>query len=124
MSIFHLILFGIPALSLIWLVWAVRTRAMRRAGRGARVALALGTAGLLAGYAWIVLARGDRIPWAPPSWLQAAVLLWGLMFLPLVAFPSLVGGAMWQAVTRIRRLLASVGIWLTADPTTGAGGDD
>ncbi|MDG4769583.1 hypothetical protein [Solwaraspora sp. WMMD792] len=29
-----------------------------------------------------------------------------------------------DAARTIRRLLASVGIWLTADPTTGAGGDD
>lgn len=103
MSIFHLLLFGIPALSLIWFVWAMRTRAMRRAGHGARIALTLGTAGLIAGYAWIVLARGDRIPWEPPSWLQAAVLLWGLVFLPLLALPSLFGGALWQIGTRLRR---------------------
>ncbi|MFV2010548.1 MULTISPECIES: hypothetical protein [unclassified Micromonospora] len=29
-----------------------------------------------------------------------------------------------DAARTIRRLLASVGIWLTADPATGAGGDD
>jgi len=102
MPVFLLILFGIPLLTLIWFVWAIRTETLRDAGRGVRTALTLGTAVLLAGYLWIVLNRADRIASEPPSWLQAAVLLWGLVFLPLLAFPSLLVGAAGQILSRWR----------------------
>ena len=107
MSFFMLILLGIPVLSLIWFVWALRSTAMRNADRRTRVAFTIATAGLLMGFLWLFLYRADHVSWEPPPWVQAAVLLWGLMFLPLLAFPSLLGGALWQTITRIRRLLAS-----------------
>lgn len=107
MSMFFLILFGIPVLSLLWFVWALRSRAIRRAGRGTRVAFTVATLGILAGYAWLMLSRGERIPWEPPSWVQAAVLLWGLVFLPFLALPCLLIGGLGQGVGRLRRLLAS-----------------
>ena len=107
MSFFMLILLGIPVLSLIWFVWALRSTAMRNADRRTRVAFTIATAGLLMGFLWLFLYRADHVSWQPPPWVQAAVLLWGLMFLPLLAFPSLLGGALWQTITRIRRLLAS-----------------
>jgi uncharacterized protein len=107
MSFFMLILLGIPVLSLIWFVWAMRSSAMRNAGRGSRIAFTIATAGLLMGFLWLFLYRSDRLSFEPPPWVQAAVLLWGLMFLPLLAFPSLLGGALWQTVTRIRRFAAS-----------------
>jgi uncharacterized protein len=107
MSVFMFILLGIPVLSLIWFVWAMRSSAMRNAGRRARVAFATATAGLLTGFLWLILYRRDHVPWEPPPSVQAAVLLWGLMFLPLLAFPSLLGGASWQIITRTRRFLAS-----------------
>ena len=102
MSFFLMILFGIPLLSLLWWVWVLRTSAMRNAGRATRWMSSLAVAALLAGFLWIVLARSGRLPWDPPGLVQAAVLLWGLMFLPLLALPSLLLGATWQAVTRIR----------------------
>ncbi len=77
MSIFMLILFGIPVLSLLWFVWAMRSSAMRNAGRRVRWVFAIATAGLLAGFLWLVLYRGDHLAWEPPPWVQAAVLLWG-----------------------------------------------
>lgn len=103
MSVFLLILWGIPVLTLIWFLWALRTPAMRGAGRGTRAAFTLATAGLVAGFLWLVLHRGGHLPWRPPSWVQAAILLWGLVFLPLLALPSLLVGAPWQAAARIRR---------------------
>ncbi len=80
---------------------------MRNAGRRARVAFTIATAGLLTGFLWLLLYRSDHLSWEPPPWVQAAVLLWGLLFLPLLAFPSLFGGALWQTITRNRRLFAA-----------------
>jgi hypothetical protein len=107
MSVFMFILLGIPVLSLIWFAWAMRSPAMRNAGRPARVAFTIATAGLLTGFLWLLLSRSDHLSSEPAPWVQAAVLLWGLLFLPLLAIPSLLGGAFWQIITRTRRLLAT-----------------
>lgn len=117
MSFFLLILLGIPVLSLIWFFWAFRTRALREAGRAVRIAFAVATAALFLGLLWIMLFRSGHLPWQVPSAVQAAVLLWGLLFLPLVALPGLVIGGVAQAVVRIRRYLASRGREETADLT-------
>jgi predicted MPP superfamily phosphohydrolase len=121
MSVFMFILLGIPVLSLIWFAWAMRSSAMRNAGRRARVAFTIATAGLLTGFLWLILYRRDHVPWEPPPSVQAAVLLWGLMFLPLLAFPSLLGGASWQIITRTRRFLASRRAAENAQPLPAAG---
>lgn len=105
MPVFLMILLSIPLLSLLWFVWAWRTEAMRSAGGGVRAAFFVAVAALLVGFLWLVLYRGERLPWEPPSWVQAAVLLWGLLFLPLLALPSLVGGGAWQTVSRFRRFV-------------------
>ena len=99
---FKLIFFGIPVLSLIWLVWALRTRALRDAGPWARGGLLLAVLGLLAGYGWIVGHRAGSIAAEPPAVVQAAVLLWGLVFLPLLALPGLVFGGFMQALAAWR----------------------
>jgi predicted MPP superfamily phosphohydrolase len=121
MSVFMFILLGIPVVSLIWFAWALRSSAMRNAGRRTRVAFTLATAGLLTGFLWLLLYRSDHLSWEPPPWVQAAVLLWGLLFLPLLAFPSLLGGALWQTITRTRRLLAARRAAENAGPATTAG---
>ncbi|MCU0797975.1 MAG: metallophosphoesterase [Akkermansiaceae bacterium] len=100
---FRLIFFGIPVLSLLWLVWAMRTRAMREASRAARVALATAVLALLGGYAWIVLQRMDVLAYDPPAVLQAGVLLWGLVALPFIALPSLIVGGTAQAIGAWKR---------------------
>ena len=103
MSFFLLILLGIPLLSLAWFVWAIRTRAMRETKGWIRWAFGIATGVLIAGFLWIILSRSDHFSGEPPAVVQAAVLLWGLLFLPLVALPSLVVGGISRLVARFRR---------------------
>jgi hypothetical protein len=100
---FKLIFFGIPALSAVWLLWALRTPALRGARRGTRLALAAGVLALLGGYAWIVLHRVGMTALEAPAVIQAAVLIWGLVALPLLALPGLVIGGTAQLIGAWRR---------------------
>ncbi|WP_221285210.1 metallophosphoesterase [Haloferula luteola] len=104
---FLLILLGIPVLSLLWFFWAMRTSAFRQAGRTTRISFSLATSLLLGGFVWIVLQRMGRVTSEPPAVVQAAVLLWGLVFLPLVALPTLILGGGLQAVSRLKNHLRS-----------------
>ena len=107
MSMFQVILAGIPALTLGWFLW-VRSRPTLRSAPGwLRAGFALGTALLILGYLWIVLNRAGVVARDAPTALQAAVLLWALVFLPLLAVPSLALGLVGQAgaslVRRVRK---------------------
>lgn len=116
MPIFHLIIVGIPMLTLAWWWWADgRLRAMgrqrgRRRPRGWRIALACFSVTILLGYGWFLAGRFDMAPLAglpatPPGWLIALVMLWGLIFLPLLALPLMglwIGG---RGIGGVRMLL-------------------
>ncbi|MES2475405.1 MAG: metallophosphoesterase [Verrucomicrobiota bacterium] len=86
------ILLGIPFLSLFWWWWA--DRRLRRAGVLPRVALASGMLVLLGGFAWTVVGRMGDLEHEIPAWLYALVLLWGIIFLPFLAVPSMVSWAL------------------------------
>ncbi|GAA5482580.1 metallophosphoesterase [Haloferula sargassicola] len=107
MSFFLLILLGIPILSGLWFLWAIRTNPLRQAARPVKIAFFASVVLLVVGFVWIFLARGGHLGSEPPAWLQAAVLLWGLLFLPFVALPTLVIGGLWQSGARLRRHLRS-----------------
>jgi uncharacterized protein len=94
-----LIIFGIPVLSLLWWWWA--DRRLRSAGSGARLALALPVLVMLAGFTWVVLARRDFVMTPIPAGWYALVLLWGLIFLPLLALPSMFGWSLWTLFGRM-----------------------
>lgn len=104
---FQLIFFGIPVLSAIWLIWALRTRALRDAGPGTRRVLAISVLALLGGYTWIVLHRAGTVGLEAPVFVQAAVLIWGLVALPLLALPGLLIGGIAQAVGAWRKVMKS-----------------
>lgn len=91
----QLIIFGIPLLSLLWWWWA--DRRLRGAARGA---LAVAVLVMLAGFTWVLLARRGVVVTPIPAAWYALVLLWGLIFLPLVALPSMVGWSLWTLVSR------------------------
>lgn len=104
----YLILFSVPALSLLWWFWADRClRGWKLHGMW-RVLLGLGTLWLLAGYLWLVLHRAGQIPMPEPVAQSAAVLVWGLVALPFLALPIMVFSLLWKGgVLLFRRLRKS-----------------
>ncbi len=95
----QLILFGIPLLSLLWWWWA--DRRLRRLGWGVRLALALPVLAMLVGFIWVVLVRREVVTTPIPASWYALVLLWGLIFLPMLAVPSMFGWSLWTLFGRI-----------------------
>jgi uncharacterized protein len=107
MPIYKLIFFAVPLLSLAWWMWADRRlRGLGSAGRKARVALGLALLFILIGFVWVLLGRGRLLAVPLPAEWYALVLLWGLIFLPLLAVPMMVvwsiGSIAWQVFRRIR----------------------
>ncbi len=94
-----LIIYGIPVVSLLWWWWA--DRCLRGAGRTLRAALGLAVLALLAGYVWVLLARRDVVTTPIPAAWYALVLLWGLIALPFLAVPSMLGWSIWSLAQRI-----------------------
>jgi predicted MPP superfamily phosphohydrolase len=101
MSIFLIILFSIPLLSLVWWYWADCKLKRLGAGRHWRIFVSLCSALLLAGFIWVVLSRREVIQPQVPGTLYAAVLLWALLFLPFLAVPTML---VWSLVSIARRL--------------------
>lgn len=109
MQIFILIIFGIPLLSLAWWVWADRRLRGLGAGRGWRIALGLALLVILIGFIWVVLGRRNLLAVPLPAEWYALVLLWGLIFLPLLAVPLMVVWSLGSIVRRVfRRKPASI----------------
>ena len=103
MRIFMLIIFGIPLLSLAWWVWADRRLRGLGAGRGWRVTLGLALLVILIGFIWVVLGRRNLLAVPLPAEWYALVLLWGLIFLPLLAVPLMVVWSLGSIVRRVFR---------------------
>jgi predicted MPP superfamily phosphohydrolase len=103
MSPIKLIVYGIPVLSLVWLLWADRRLSKWGAGRGWRIVLGMTIFVLMAGFAWVLMGRTDVVATAVPipTPLYALVLLWGVIFLPLLALPSMLGWSLWSLGRRI-----------------------
>lgn len=96
-----LIIFGIPLLSLAWWFWADRRLRALSVHPAWRIGLSLGMVILLSGFGWIILSRREVVIAQIPAELYALVLLWGLIFLPLLAVPSMVGWSVWSLAKRI-----------------------
>ena len=102
MAIYQLIIFGIPLLSLAWWMWADRRLLGLHAGRRARALLGLAVLLLLAGFVWVVLGRRNLLIAPIPAELYALVLLWGLIYLPLLGVPMMV---LWSLGSLVRRMM-------------------
>jgi uncharacterized protein len=102
---FRLILFGIPLLTAVWLFWCLWR--LRKAGAHPAHGLILtsGTLLVVAGYLWIIANRMEMVPAAPPAWLQALVLLWGIVMLPFLALPAMAG---WSILASVKAGLARI----------------
>lgn len=140
MPIFILsILVGIPLLSLVWWWWADRRLRNLNAGRGLRITLTLAVILLLAAFCWVIFARREMVTLSVPAPLYALVLLWGLICLPFLGLPSMLGWSIWKIAKRIfvkpqpvvtseaqpwtrREWLKSAAVALPVMTTFGAGG--
>ena len=113
MPIFLLIIFGIPLLSLVWWLWADRRlRGLGKTGSKARVALGLAVLFILLGFVWVLLGRRQLLAVPLPAEWYALVLLWGLIFLPLLGVPMMV---VWSLGSIVRRIFGKKSI--PQDPT-------
>ena len=89
MPVVQLIIFGIPLLSLVWWIWADRRLSRLGTPHAWRIGFSLAVLLLLIGFSWVVLGRRETVTAQIPAPLYALVLLWGLIFLPLVAIPTI-----------------------------------
>jgi predicted MPP superfamily phosphohydrolase len=97
MPIFILsILVGIPLLSLVWWWWADRRLQNMKASRGLRISLMMAVSSLLFGFVWVIMARREMVTLSVPAPLYALVLLWGLICLPFLGLPSMLGWSFWK----------------------------
>ena len=104
MPIVLLIIMGIPLLSLGWWLWADRRlRGLGSTGQKARIALGLAMLVILLGFIWVLLGRRHLVAIPLPAEWYALVLLWGLIFLPLFAVPTMV---VWSLSSLARRIFA------------------
>lgn len=89
-------------MTLAWSLWADRRLRQMGVGRGWRLTQALAMVLFLAGYAWMI---GERKGWWAmdvPLDLYALTLLWGVLFLPMLGLPTMLG---WSFLTLGERLL-------------------
>lgn len=104
MPIFILsILIGIPLLSLAWWWWADRRLRNLKAGRGLRVGLMMAITLLLVAFCWVIFARRELVTAGVPAPLYALVLLWGLICLPFLGLPSMLGWSLWKIGEKVCR---------------------
>lgn len=102
------ILILVPLLSLLWLGWVWwRLRCIGgRAARGMRWLCLATTVMAMATYFWVIARRMDAVETAPHPWLQAMLLLWALVFLPLTALPMMGGVSIVDACRTLTRRIA------------------
>jgi predicted MPP superfamily phosphohydrolase len=82
-SIFRLIVFGVPMLAVIWWFWADRRLRCLPRGWRWRLVLAAFVGGNLGMYAWLILTRMSGQAAPIPSVLLAECYIWHLFILPL-----------------------------------------
>ena len=108
MPIYLLIIFAVPLLSLGWWIWADRRlRGLGKTGSKARVALGLAVLFILLGFVWVLLGRRHLLAVPLPAEWYALVLLWGLIFLPLLGVPMMV---VWSLGSIVRRIFGKKSI--------------
>lgn len=96
MPVVFFIIIGIPLLSLAWWIWADRRLYKLGAGRGARLGVSLAVLLVLIGFVWVICARRDLVTVPIPAALYSLVLLWGLIFMPMLGLPTMMGWSLWS----------------------------
>jgi len=96
MWLFKFIIFAIPFFSLAWWIWADRRLKAMKVPGSWRVVFSLLLMVLLGGFTWILIARNQGFSVPIPAGLYALVLLWGIIFLPMMGLPMMTGWAFWS----------------------------
>jgi hypothetical protein len=89
MAIFLLILFSVPVVAMLWWLWAHRRLRHAPWARWWQAAVAAFSLTFLLTFAWVLAARITGLPISPHAWLMAMLMIWGMMFLPLLGVPSM-----------------------------------
>ena len=123
MSVFLLIIVGLPILDLAWWRWAdLQLRRLPHAGRW-RLLLAGFIAGNLAVYVWLLASRLGGVPFAIPTGVLTACYIWHLAVLPATML-VLAGGGLIRALhagsARIARFLGTPRASAAAPETAAA----
>jgi uncharacterized protein len=97
MLIFFAILISVPLAGIAWWMWAHRR--LRGSPRAAwwQWSVAAFSLTFLATYVWVVAARMLDSSVSPHAWLMAMLMIWGMMFLPLLALPMMLGWGIWRS---------------------------
>ncbi len=106
MPIVKMIILGIPLLSLVWWIWVDRRLSQMRVGGRWRAIFSGAMLLILAGFSWVILGRQEVVTTPVPAPLYSLVLLWGLIFLPILALPTMIGWSLWSILRQLlnRRL--------------------
>jgi uncharacterized protein len=104
--VFHLILFGIPLLSLLWWLWAHWKLHRLKASRAWHLGIACAMSLLVAGYVWVIASRMDPSSAAPHPWIYALVLIWALVVLPLIAAPLMAASIIASGAKSVARRIS------------------
>lgn len=108
------VLIGIPVLSLAWALWADSRFRKLNAPGSLRFLMGLMLCAILGSFIWIVLARQEIVTQKVPALPYSLVLLWGLLFLPFIALPSMVG---WVLIRLGQRLKAEINPHRDTEPS-------
>lgn len=103
MTVILIIILAIPLLSLAWWIWADRRLGKLGAGRVARLVLSVSVLLVLAGFVWVICARRDLVTMPIPAALYSMVLLWGLIFMPMLGLPTMMSWSLWSIGRRLTR---------------------
>jgi len=63
---------------------------------------------MLASYCWVVLSRREIVSEPIPAGLYAVVLLWGLIFLPMLGLPMMTSWALWSTGRYLNRMIRKI----------------
>ncbi|MFA9477126.1 metallophosphoesterase [Phycisphaerales bacterium AB-hyl4] len=106
--IYYLAILGLPLVAgLGWWWWADRRLRGLPYNWGWRLLMGVFVVVFSVCYLWLLGTRWMGVAWTPHSWILAYMMLWGLIFLPFVALPSMGLWTIWRGggwlMRRVRR---------------------
>lgn len=105
MIIFFAILFSVPLVAILWWMWAHRRLRSVPGSWWWQAAIAVFSMTFVLTFLWMVAARMTVLTAAPHAWLMAMLMIWGMLFLPLLGVPSMVMWGLWRVARFLRKRL-------------------